>query len=330
VATRNNLQTLDLLSMFSSDVFAIENQFPGAHLYKYYSFDDEFRERFLSKPTIKFARKSELNDPFELTKRWKQFGSPVTRDFAARYVTKDLKSRLKDRNYVVRLLAAKEQFKVSNLSVAQLYEVMDGPIGEMVISKLEEESLRLLPEMIDAFFSHADRDLDGSMEKILEDFGILSLTERATNRAMWGLYAGAGLGFALKFNARHAFFGPKRDDGPKRSSLLQVRYRDDRPDDFWSNPHYLFAVKHPEFSFEQEWRLLKSITTCDELALQNGSKIYTVPAPEGLITGVIFGHRTNSDTIDIEVSLIRQFDPSITAQIAVPDTSTGEYRLDDA
>jgi hypothetical protein len=66
---------VDLVALVSSEFFQMETLCTENKLYKYLNFQDlEFQKKFLRNPTLKFATKDQLNDPFELTRRFEQFG----------------------------------------------------------------------------------------------------------------------------------------------------------------------------------------------------------------------------------------------------------------
>ena len=77
----------DLSEIFSDHVDLYDERYSWPSIYKYYNFSNERALRsFITRPTIKFAHKSELNDPFELLKRWEKFGCPLTENVFNKFV----------------------------------------------------------------------------------------------------------------------------------------------------------------------------------------------------------------------------------------------------
>jgi hypothetical protein len=147
---------------------------------------------------------------------------------------------------------------------------------------------------------------------------------------LWSVYADAGRGLVLELNAQHDFFLAVQKDGATRNRLMKVAYRNDRLPDLWTNPFYLFGVKHADFAFEQEWRAIRSLQDCVPTTLGNGDVIYTMDAPMGLISSIIFGHQWSTEEIQKQGDVMRVFDPAIAVKRAVPDPQTGSYILRDA
>src|SRR5206468_3082082 len=95
---------------------------------------------------------------------------------------------------------------------------------------------------------------------------------------MWREYAADGHGFVVEFDAKHRFFSHKTDEGKRRKLLRKVMYRDDKINDFWRNPYYLFLVKETKWAFEKEWRMLRSLDQCRIQTLPSGKYLYLVDA----------------------------------------------------
>jgi hypothetical protein len=222
-------------------------------------------------------------------------------------------------------IAKAPRFAASGLSKLQLRQALDLPAGKTALAAIRDQMRVALPSMIDAVFDTADARLDELVDGPLARTGILSLSEIPDNRALWSVYADGGSGFALEVDAQHPFFLAPQKNGSLRNRLTKVSYRDDRVPDMWTNPYYLFAVKHTEYSFEREWRLIRSVDDCDERAISPGNSIYTLPVPKGVITSIIFGHRWSDADIRAEGGALRAFDERIVIRQAMPNSKTGSY-----
>ncbi len=322
-------QNLDFVALVASDFFEMDIPCDRPHLYKYLTFNDvSFRRNFLANPTLKFATKAQLNDPFDLSRRFDQFGGELLRKFANKYVAAQLEERLGDPSYVIEEIAKIPRVKASGLSMLQLRQLLETPIGKAAVSSVRDQMRASLPLMIDTVFDVADSRLDEFVEGPIARTGILSLSEAPDNRALWSVYADGGNGFALELDAQHPFFLARQKDGTERNRLIKVSYRDDRIPDIWTNPYYLFAVKHAEYAFEREWRLIRSVDDCDSRTISPSNSIYTLPSPKGVIVSIIFGHRWSATDIRTEGDILRTFDERIAVKQAVPSAATGNYTID--
>jgi hypothetical protein len=241
----------DFAAIFSADVEATDVRYTKPSIYKYYCFDDADTQRaFFTKPTIKFAHKDDLNDPFELSRRWQSFGCPLTKEVFEKHVRKRFENGLNDIGYITKKFREQALKRGAPMSRQQVRRLLFSREGRAALEKEKQEGLArisligtLLPQ---AFQEHEVEFIDS----FARETGILPLTEDAHSPDMWREYAGDGRGFVLEFNAQHEFF--KYDASRNSSTLLrQVFYRNTRTDDFWHNPNYLFLVKETKYAFEK-------------------------------------------------------------------------------
>jgi hypothetical protein len=161
-------------------------------------------------------------------------------------------------------------------------------------------------------FSRFEAEFDQTVDGLVAKFGILSLTEDPLNQLMWTHYAASGGGFVVGFDAQHDFFQSK-DAKAKTSLLRKVLYTDERIDNFWRNPYYLFLVKHSGWGYEREWRMLKNLVDCDERSPGAGSSVFLCNLQPGLIKRVYFGYGYNRSFIPHDISAMKGFgsDPEL-------------------
>lgn len=328
ISSMSWVQNLDFVALVASDFFEMDVRCDQSRLYKYLSFPDvAFRRVFLANPTFKFATKAQLNDPFDLSRRFDRFGADLLRKFMTKHVAAQLELRLEDSSYLVEEMAKNPKFNASGWSKLQLRQLLEMPIGKAAVAAVRDQMRATLPLMIDAVFDSADSHLDELVEGPIARTGILSLSETPDNRVLWSVYADGGNGFTLEVDAQHPFFLAPRQNGTERNRLMKVSYRDDRIPDIWTNPYYLFAVKHAEYSFEREWRLVRSVDDCDTITISPGNSIYTSAIPKGVITSIIFGHRWSDADIRAEGDILRNFDPHIAVKQTAPNPATGNYSI---
>nr|WP_295465420.1 DUF2971 domain-containing protein [Mesorhizobium sp.] len=319
----------ELLSgVFSPDVRAMEARFDGASLYKFLYFDsEEGTTRYLTDPTLKFTQKSGLNDPFELTRRWKDFGSVPTYDIFQKIIQISLEEKLSNTDYIYDELVNSKEFHQSGMSSQQLRARLSSTEARGLLIQLTEQIRSQLPYLTKLFFGVVADQFDEQIEKIVSKMGILSLTEAIDNRALWSLYANSWRGFAIELDPQHDFLFSLKEKGGRRSILHKVFYRDDRIPDFWHNPHYLFSVKNTEYSFEREWRIIRKLDDCTKISIAENREIFVVNTPPGLIRSVIFGYNYDSDMMNRQIELLHREFPSLKFYRAIADISTGSIAL---
>ena len=175
------------------------------------------------------------------------------------------------------------------------------------------ENLRNIERLLPIAFQGQE---DKFVEQFAKTTGILSLTEDAENTRMWCEHAADGCGFVLKYDATHPFFFHRGDDRKVRRLLRKVVYRDDRIDDFWKNPYYLFLVKDRKWDFEKEWRVLKNLDECKVKMIGDGKVAYYLDMPPRLIQSIIFGPKCCPEYVAEMGALIRGFDATIDLDVA--------------
>jgi hypothetical protein len=136
-------------------------------------------------------------------------------------------------------------------------------------------------------------------------------------------YASSGAGFVIEFNAEHEFF--KAPNG--RSLLRKVKYTNERAKDFFANPLALFQVKGDKWSFEQEWRMLKELSQCDEKRLNGQELIYVSRLKLGMMRSVIFGYNYDERELARHGAKLRMFDPELHIKCAFVNPSRGEIEV---
>lgn len=320
-------EKIDFARLLDSRAFSIQGTCASSSLFKYYHFHErDVLSSFLSKPTVKLATKTDLNDPFDLSRRWEKFSSAETVDFIKRYVIARFERELADAPTLVRRLVSDPRFKGTGVSISTLYMMLNTAPVRAYIEEQKQSFYQQLPQLIDAAFDQFAPEIDGQIERAFNSIGILSLTENPANRAMWGLYAASGRGFVLEFNAQHPFFLATRQDGSTTNKLMKVLYTDERWNDFWQNPLSLFAVKNVEFSFEREWRLLGDTDGCEKIETQNGP-LFLMEMPPRLLNSIVFGHKVANDECDMIYEALASHQHGILSLRAVPNMSDGEFHI---
>lgn len=303
----------DFTEIFSDDVELTDVRYSEPFIYKYYYFPDpEALLTFVAKPTIKFAHRDDLNDPFELSKRWARFGCPLTEAIFDKYVRPRFEDQIGDIGLVTRKFRERAAQNGVFLSRQQTRRWLSSREGQFEIATVRQAGLEHMAEMAKLLPQMFQENEGDFVDSFIRETGILSLTEDPNSSDMWRDYAGDGRGFVFEFDAQHEFFLLAADDGKKRKLLRQVFYRDDRIEDFWKNPHYLFLVKESKWAFEKEWRMIKSLEECQKIVRAVGRPLYLIDMPTGLIKSITFGRNFSSGLISEVTSSLHEFDNSIT------------------
>lgn len=319
----------DLISkLFDPDVAEMDKRFEGQTIYKYYNFPNKsFQSNFFREPSIKFAVKSQLNDPFELTKRWNSFSTPVTQESFEEYIALFIENKIINTSYVDDILIKKliETGKVKGLRQARklIARLFDDEQKQLFI----DQSRVFLSAALSGVFPEVNDAIKEKFEEISISTGIFSLTEVPDNRALWSVYAQSGSGFVIEFDAQNDFFQAKNNKDQALNRLRQVYYRDDRVSEFWKNPLYLFQVKNIEYSFEKEWRMMANVKDLDAISIPNGDTIYVDSAPVGLIKSIIFGYNFDNKLLKDSINSIRSFDANIFTKSAFINTESGNIEF---
>lgn len=116
-------------------------------------------------------------------------------------------------------------------------------------------------------------------------FSVLSLSGNPTSTLMWSHYAASHTGFCIEYDFRSLPYSNKR-----KRMCFPVFYRSKRTDisrylakdrDDFNNliGQYLCLMKSPEWSYEQEWRIVHAIGP------SHANRSYSMPSPSALIVG---------------------------------------------
>lgn len=309
--------SFDVCKILSRDVEEMDSAVPPSSVYKYFSAS---RSAFFDDPVIRFTQKTSLNDPFELTKRWKEFAGSKAQAFFLEHLRSTMVHIAANKGLVLEMikeeLAKKGIFLGPDQMAAAAHHLLS-PEGNFLYEKAVSNSLNEFDKLVEfAFRSFNDEEF---FAKFIADIGIFSLAEDGLSEQMWGLYANSGSGFVIEFNTNHEFFKGKNG----RSRLRKVKYTDERNEDFLSNPLALFQIKAKKWSFEQEWRMLKGLTECGEKRANEQEPVYVCRVSPGMMRSVIFGYNYNEEDIAKHGAKLRLLDPELHVRRAFVNASDG-------
>ncbi|MDP1929002.1 MAG: DUF2971 domain-containing protein [Thiobacillus sp.] len=190
-----------------------------------------------------------------------------------------------------------------------------------MVSEMRKQEATLISELEDktkpfaAFFR-------GKMDEML---GALCLSEVPDSLLMWSHYAASHTGFVLEFDGRHTHFHEKRQPQDEFRHLRRVLYRDNRPSGLLSelDATDMFLVKSTQWSYEREWRILRSLSDADEVIESGAMKTHLFRFPADALNTVIVGARSSKEFKELVRDVLRG-DPllrHVSMKVSVPDES---------
>lgn len=299
--------TFDVSNLLDPDVEKIESTIYQAPIvYKYFP---ATRRQFFSKPQIRISQREALNDPLEMSARWDEIKTDGLRSY--------LKGRLAEitpkiaSNSDLLFKIAKEDFANKGLLLspqqdAEIWKVLESDAAKSLIKGLLPTIQINMQLMADLMFAHVESEFQTLIAGVISKAGVLSLTEDPLNEQMWAHYATGGKGFVIGIDAQHAFLMSDEANGAK-NLLRKVIYTDEKTENFWRNPYFLFLVKSAGWSYEREWRLFRNLDKCDEEIATDGPPICLANLPSDIIKSVYFGYGYDPVEIHDDIANLVKF-----------------------
>jgi hypothetical protein len=230
-------------------------------LYKYFPMD---RRHVLENGLLRFTQPGDFNDPFEL------------------HPSYDLLSKA----------------DIAALPEAPGQEGTDGPKVRLLTPEVMRAMFSaVLPGLQKQIAQHAGQQgaysLDNNrMAQATFDskFGVLCLTATPDSLLMWAHYANNHNGFAIQFDETHEFFAPSYHEG-QSLELTKVEYSAQRPVLSYSTTSTpsLYYRKSPEWSYENEWRLIKPLSGASKELPHPEFPRFLFDLPPSAIKGIVVG-----------------------------------------
>lgn len=224
---------------------------------------------------IRFTQPGLANDPFELRPLVSRFRSPEV----ARQALSEPLAQEWDRQFEEKIL---KQF------------------GPELVREFERQNPGYFASQKAAALPQADLQADQAarqeIHERLNNLGILSLSETPSNVLMWTHYAANHTGLVYELDNKHPWFWTQRPEGDDCGNLRKVRYCDRPSSPYLADleAHEVFYTKERKWEYEREWRVILPLA---ESAVDLGAGIFLFDIPAEVITGVIAGLRTNSDSL---------------------------------
>lgn len=243
-------------------------------LYKYLTAD---RIDVLQNCLIRYTQPGAFNDPFEV----KPHISKLSEEYEAHSLFEVIMPKELRKSY--------DQLPVEFRSVMPFDVFLKNAQEE-----LGEDAKTLFYQMIESNTPFIRKMLD---ETFNDKIGILSLTEKPNNLLMWAHYASNYEGYITGFDATHPYFKEQKTISDEFRHLRKVEYRQVRP----SLPLIemtgveIFLVKSMQWSYEQEWRILRPLQDADKIIESSGFSIHLFQIPPMAIKEVILGCRMKDE-----------------------------------
>ncbi len=317
----------DFSGLVSPKVGEMGKPFEGNTLYKFYG---ENLLPMIGDPTIRFTQRgATLNDPFELTIRWKETVSKTTSEKLEIYLRSSFERAFSDDGHIMRTITlwfARKGILLNDDQIKEVSTAISSGRAKDIFSQIKDDLNKRIGEFLVNLNKLRD-EFDKFLSEDMSKLGVFSTTEDINSDQMWGLYASSGKGFALEIDPYNEIFRVKKGDLKGSSLFRKVLYTDEYCDDFLSNPYFLFLVKKSKWSFEKEWRILKYLETCE--LKDNTTGVYRDRLPKFSIKSVIFGYNVPNNLLDKYISDVHDFDDNILVRKMKLNHIQGNLYVDD-
>ncbi|RTL50855.1 MAG: DUF2971 domain-containing protein [Bradyrhizobiaceae bacterium] len=298
--------SFDVSQILDSDVEVIESiRYPNPVIYKYYS---SARSGFFSRPQIRFSPREALNDPFEMSRKWKNISADKIRDGLKVSLAESLSATFSNPVLLAEMFNEEQAVQGSPLSESQVSLVrsfLESEQGKAFLERQFKLAAPLVEPMLEHVFAKIESQLEQLLDGTVSKIGVLSLSEDGLSDLMWAHYGECGKGFVVGLKYTDAFFHPS--DGGLLPALKKVIYTDQWIENFWKNPYYLFLVKPTRWSYEKEWRIFKKFSTSDKEVIVGKDSIHLWNLSPEIISSIHFGYNYPDHEIEKNKNEIRSF-----------------------
>lgn len=300
--------SFDLSKVLDPQVEIIESvRYPKAHIYKYYS---SARDSFFNRPQVRFSPRDALNDPFEMSRKWKDFSTIEIREHIKKRLYRTLPEVFSNSNLLVEMFVEERAASGAPLSTAEIDTIrviLTSDQGKAFISNQLTVASQLIEPAVEYIFNKIEGEFQTIVDETISKSGVLSLSEDHLSDLMWAHYGESGRGFVVGLRVAHDFFQASNATTNSNSPLKKVIYTDKWVQNFWKNPYYLFLVKATRWSYEKEWRIFKRFSSSDETMGARGNATHLWNLSPDLIASVHFGYNCADSDIEKYIGALRSF-----------------------
>lgn len=242
-------------------------------LYKYFC---PSRRCILHQRLIRFTPPGSFNDPFDCLPYFQEY-DPAQLQMMVNKVVEEERARL---------------------SLAGIYRSDDE------WSRAKENLIRMYSE--NPLYLPSRQLNDSLRPRMNSTVGVLCLCASNRSIVMWSHYASSHTGFLLGFDSENEFFQHRPDEPDDIGKLRKVTYSSKRVSDKDPEADFFFT-KNDEWTYEQEWRILRFLKNADKTPAEN---IHLFAIPPSAIREVIIGCLAPSDLI-ADLVLAKQANPDL-------------------
>lgn len=179
-----------------------------------------------------------------------------------------------------------------------------------MLRKMAELKQQLLPAVFQMMDPAIIDEVSPFAYKLLDlNIGILCLSEVRDSVLMWGHYTNNHNGFAVGFDADHAFFSQDKSEHSELGRLQRVEYSSERSQvaltDVTSKAWFLTKSEH--WSYEKEWRITRPLLDADHRFDKGPSPVCLFNFPPEAVTEIVIGMRSPDSVAKEICSLARHF-----------------------
>ena len=266
-------------------------------LYKYVGPE---RMDVLKNRCIRYSQPDAFNDPFEI----KPFISKLASEEA---------------------LPGAVQQKFASIP-AQLRNTISFEEFNRVSKQFVEDNMSHVDELFAIITQTMRLQLSDTLAKVV---GILSLTETPDNLLMWAHYASSHEGFVIGFDENHSYFNERRGPNDEFHYLRKVEYRKQRPNApmIELTGTELFLVKSEQWSYENEWRILRPLHDANQTVNAGPLPIHLFSFPTEIIREIILGCRMSENIKNQLIQMVHSDELYRDVKILHAKPDEKEFRL---
>jgi hypothetical protein len=286
-----------------------------------YKYGNPDRLDVLRRERIRFTQPSALNDPFEL---YPYFQNVVPEAF--------LVEQLTSVDITPHLIEAYDKIPEQARAGVSLDDFL-----EYCKRSLETDEGREVFWQTFAIATNTIKDLTPWIQEQMaigfgSKIGILSLTTAPDNALMWSHYAAQHRGIVIGFDENNTFFDRRRTPEDDFYWLRQVEYRPPTSDKSMMdlNGTDVLIRKSPEWTYEQEWRMLVPVSAATETVSGPDGEIHLFEFPARCVTELIIGARSSSELQSAAVEIVASDSryQHVHLRKAVLDHASGAIRIE--